>query len=144
MRKIPCKLYPLSLNYNISQNSSITSQLGCWCGYSQDTEHFHDCQDHSSWPLVTILATLPLPFPACMCMLSLQSMDYRPPVSCPWDSPGKNTGVGCHLLLHGILPTQESNPHLLWLLHCQAGSLPLAPPGKPFLLFQESYINGAI
>ena len=19
---------------------------------------------------------------------------------CPWDSPGKNTGVGCHLLLH--------------------------------------------
>ena len=20
---------------------------------------------------------------------------------CPWDSPGKNTGVGCHFLLHG-------------------------------------------
>ena len=25
---------------------------------------------------------------------------------CPWDSPGRNTGVGCHLLLQGIFPTQ--------------------------------------
>ena len=32
---------------------------------------------------------------------------------CPWDSPGKNTGVGCHFLLQGIFPTQESNPSLL-------------------------------
>ena len=32
---------------------------------------------------------------------------------CPRDSPGKNTGVGCHSLLQGIFPTQESNPHLL-------------------------------
>ena len=24
----------------------------------------------------------------------------------PWDSPGKNTGVGCHFLLQGIFPTQ--------------------------------------
>ena len=50
---------------------------------------------------------------------------------CPWDSPGKNTGVGCHALLQGIYPTQGSNPCLLCLLHWQAGSLPLAPPGKP-------------
>ena len=35
---------------------------------------------------------------------------------CPWDSPGKNTGVGCHFLLQGIFPTQESNPGLL---HCK-------------------------
>ena len=25
---------------------------------------------------------------------------------CPWDSPGKNIGVGCHFLLQGIFPTQ--------------------------------------
>ena len=31
----------------------------------------------------------------------------------PWDSPGKNTGVGCHSLLQGIFPAQESNPGLL-------------------------------
>ena len=30
----------------------------------------------------------------------------------PWDSPGKNTGVGCHFLLQGIFPTQGSNPDL--------------------------------
>ena len=24
----------------------------------------------------------------------------------PWDSPGKNTGVGCHALFQGIFPTQ--------------------------------------
>ena len=35
---------------------------------------------------------------------------------CPWDSPGKSTGVGCHALLQGILPTQGSNPGLL---HCR-------------------------
>ena len=50
---------------------------------------------------------------------------------CPWDSPGKNTGVGCHTLLQGIFPTQGSNPCLLHFLHWQAGSLPLEPPGKP-------------
>ena len=32
---------------------------------------------------------------------------------CPWDSPGKNTGVGCHALLQGIFLTQGSNPGLL-------------------------------
>ena len=31
--------------------------------------------------------------------------------------PGKNTGVGCHLLLQRIFPTQESNQSLLCLLY---------------------------
>ena len=31
---------------------------------------------------------------------------------CPWESPGKNTGVGCHFLLQGIFWTQGSNPGL--------------------------------
>ena len=35
---------------------------------------------------------------------------------CPWDSLGRNTGVGCHALLQGIFPTQGSNPGLL---HCR-------------------------
>ena len=45
-------------------------------------------------------------------------------------NPGKNRGVGCHFLLQGIFPTQESNPHLLCLLHWQAGSLPLRHLGR--------------
>ena len=32
---------------------------------------------------------------------------------CPWDFPGKNTGVGSHSLLQGIFPTQGSSPGLL-------------------------------
>ena len=32
---------------------------------------------------------------------------------CPWDSPGQNTGVGCHALLQGTFPPQGSNPSLL-------------------------------
>ena len=45
---------------------------------------------------------------------------------CPWDSLGRNTGVGCHFLLPEIFPTQGSNPHLL---HWQVDSLPLATRG---------------
>ena len=52
----------------------------------------------------------------CMCAKLLQScptfcdpIDCSPPMFlCPWDSPGKNIGVGCHALLQGIFPTQES------------------------------------
>ena len=43
----------------------------------------------------------------------------------PWNSPGKNTGVGCHSLLQGILPTQGSN---LGLLQWQADSYCLSHP----------------
>ena len=50
---------------------------------------------------------------------------------CPWDFPGKNTGVGCHALLQRIFPTQGLNSHLPHLLHWQADSLPLVPLGRP-------------
>ena len=71
----------------------------------------------------------------CMCAKSLQS--------CPtlWDTidcspPGSSVhgilqATGCNVLFQGIFPTRVSNPGLLGLLHWQAGSLPLAPPGKP-------------
>ena len=41
-------------------------------------------------------------------------MDCKPngPL-CPWDFPGKNTGMGYHFLLQGIFPRQGSNPSLL-------------------------------
>ena len=38
-------------------------------------------------------------------------------------------------LLQGIFLTQGLNPHLLYLLHWQAGSLPLVPPGKPSIFY---------
>ena len=49
-------------------------------------------------------------------------MDYSlPGSSVHADSSGKNTEVGCHALLQGIVPTQRSNPHLphCWrILYC--------------------------
>ena len=39
---------------------------------------------------------------------------------CPWDFPGKKTGVGCHFLPQGIFPTQGSKLCLLHFLHWQA------------------------
>ena len=44
------------------------------------------------------------------------------------DSPGKNTGVGCHALFQGIFPTQGLNPGLphcrriLYQLSCQGST----------------------
>ena len=48
----------------------------------------------------------------------------------PWNFSGKNTGVGCHFLLHGIFPIQRLNPHLLHLLNWQADSLSLCHLGS--------------
>ena len=59
----------------------------------------------------------------CTCAPLLQScltlcdpMDCSPPGSSVHeDSPGKNTGVGCHAPLQGIFPIQYSNSCLLHL-----------------------------
>ena len=34
-----------------------------------------------------------------LCLTLCDPVDGSPPGSRPWDSPGKNTGVGCHFLL---------------------------------------------
>ena len=58
---------------------------------------------------------------------------------CPQDFPGKNTGVGCHILLQGIFLTQEWNP---CLLRWQADSLPLYHLGRPLLVPKERKRDG--
>ena len=40
---------------------------------------------------------------------------------CSWDSPSKNTGVGCRALLQRLFLAQRWNQQLLGLLHCQGG-----------------------
>ena len=47
----------------------------------------------------------------------------------PWDSPGKNTGMGSHALLQGIFLMQGLNLQLLGFLQWQVDSLPLVPAG---------------
>ena len=51
---------------------------------------------------------------------------------CPWDSPGKNTGVGCHAFLQGSLPTQGLNSRLM---HWHAGFLAVSHLGSLISLF---------
>ena len=54
---------------------------------------------------------------------------------CPWNSPGKNTGVGSHSLLQGIFPIHGSNPGLLYysqILYC------LSHQGSPIILENDS------
>ena len=58
-------------------------------------------------------------------------MAYSPPgSSVHGESPGKNTGVGCHALLQGILPTQGSNPGLP---HCRPILYHLCHQGRELL-----------
>ena len=61
-----------------------------------------------------------------LCPVFHDPMDCSPsrPL-CPWDFPGRNTGVGSHSLLQGSLLTQGM------LLHWQMGSLPLSHLGSP-------------
>ena len=78
---------------------------------------------------------------SCCCCLVVKS--YLTPsglqparLLCPWDSPDKNIGVGCHFLLQRILPNpgiESTSPALA------AGFFTTEPPGKP-----ELYINKPI
>ena len=59
----------------------------------------------------------------------LLSISCQAPLS--RNSPGKNTGVGCHFLLQGTFPTQGPNSWLLHLLHWQVDFLQLHYLGSP-------------
>ena len=66
------------------------------------------------------------------CLTLCDPVDCSPPGSSVMDSPGKNTGVGCHPLLQGLFLTQGSNPYLLGLL-LAGGFFTTTPPGKPWV-----------
>ena len=87
---------------------------------------------HSLDSAVSVL--LHLLYHTCACSVTSGSLQprglYPTRLLGPWDSPGKNSGVGCHALHQGIFLTQESNLHLLhcrWIL-CHWAT------GKPFFI----------
>ena len=62
---------------------------------------------------------------------------------CPWNSPGKNTGVRCHSLLQGIFLTQGSNlslPHCWWILYCLSHQGSPASKLRPIKLYFMFYV----
>ena len=71
------------------------------------------------------------------CLTLSYPMDCSPPASSiHGDSPGKNTGVGCHALLQGIFPTWGSNPGLPYcrriLYHLSHQGSPMSPKELSF------------
>ena len=94
--------------------------LGFPCG-SDCKESAHNAGELGSIPG---LGRSPGGLRSMCCMLSCSVVsDSATPTDCSppgssvhGDSPGKNTGVGCHALLLGIFPTQGSNPGLP---HCR-------------------------
>ena len=80
----------------------------------------------------------------CMCLVAQSYLTLCNPLDCSppgssvhGDSPGKNTGVGCHSLLQWIFPTQEPGRPAL-----QADFLLCEPPGRPYRcpnIYEESY-----
>ena len=117
----PCAGAPLHVT-----QPSVTSRIqwnrlgGCSRGHSDLFDYEHCYQSHKAalwWSYIHGL--------------------WPTRLLCPWDSPGKNTGVGCHFLLQRIFPTQEWNPYLLRLLHWQADSSTAEPPRKVL------HLNGA-
>ena len=69
----------------------------------------------------------------CLTLLAPSPWTVALQIPLPWNSPGKNIGVGCHCLLQGIFLTQGLN---LSILYGQANSLLLSPQGStPFLFF---------
>ena len=70
--------------------------------------------------------------------LGPHGLELAGPLS-PWDSAGKNTGVGCHALPQGIFLTQRSNldlPRCRWILYC------LSPQGAQVKKITVNNVGG--
>ena len=84
-------------------------------------------------------------FPNLLCLVAQLYLTLCDPMDCSLpgssvhaDSPGNNTGVGCHALLLGIFPTQGLNPglpHCRKILYCP--SQQRSPP-KPRFMYLSS------
>ena len=93
----------------------------CVCVYTHTHTHTHIC--------VCLAIQL--------CLTLCNPMDCSPPgSSVHGNSPGKNTGVGCHALLQQIFPTQGSNPSLPI---CRQILYQLSHQGSPRILEWVAY-----
>ena len=80
---------------------------------------------------------------AVLCLVTQSCPTVCNPIDCNLpgsslhgDSPGKNTGVGCHALLQAIFPTQGSNPGLPY---CRQSLYHLSHQGSPRILERVAY-----
>ena len=125
LHSLPPSLSPASFRFPIAQDRSQgpAVPMGCVCTRSPS----RDASRIGLGDSPTGARPLPvLCLVAQSCPTVCDPVDCSPPrSSVHGDSPGNNTGVGCHFLLQGILLTQGLNPCLLCFLQWQACSLPL-------------------
>ena len=70
--------------------------------------------------------------------LTLQHHGLQPTrLLCPWNSPGKNTGLGSHSLLQGNLPHSGWS---LGLLHCRQILYCVSCQGSPYFIYGSVYV----
>ena len=76
------------------------------------------------------------------CPTLCNPIDGSPPGSpCPWDSPGKNTGVGCHFLLQCIKVKSKSEVAQSCPTH--SGPMDCSPQAPPSMGFsRQEYWSG--
>ena len=106
------------MNLKKAEQTPYTRNLGTWsiplyprtilkADYIVHTLSTRDVISEAPWKVIVKVKVV------WLCPALCNSMDYS-----PWNSPGQNTGVGILSLLHGIFPTQGSNPglpHSRWI-----------------------------
>ena len=98
-----------SVHSLIVSKSSSTTHFSSTCS-------FVSCHPDSAETVLKVVCVVLCVLVAKLCLTLAIPWTVTARLLCPWDSPGKNTGVGCHFLLQRIFPTQESIPGLL---HCR-------------------------
>ena len=95
-------------------------------------------------PTFICILNLSLSLSFSLCLVSQSCLTLCNPMDCSLpgssvhgNSPGKNTGVGCHALLQGIFPTRGSN---LGLSHCRQILYHLSHQGSPRILEWVPYL----
>ena len=93
--------------------------------------HYIDVLTFNHLILLSLRACVLCRFSQVQLFATLWTVPIR--LLCLWGSPGKNSGVDCHVLLQGIFPTEGLNQHLLRSPELAGGSLLLAPPEKTLI-----------
>ena len=81
-----------------------------------------------------------VPLCCCCSVTSVVSDSVRPQrwqptrLPCPWDSPGKNTGVGCHFFLQCMKVKSESEV-------AQSCPTPIDPMDCSYVVSNDSYFK---
>ena len=112
-----------------SGNSTIPVALGLWSWCYTSKLCDLGQLDSPLWASFFLILKWGAGMLGCLVMSnSLWSHGLQPArLLSPWDSPGKNTGVGWYSVLQGVFLTEGSNSRLV---HWQANSLPLSHQGS--------------